>query len=50
VLNPDNGYPIVPYTAEFANPSDIDRDEYLLTVIEDIETMRATKDVRQWLY
>lgn len=49
VLNPDNGYPIVPYNAEFANPKEIDRDEYLLTVIEDIETMRNLKDVRSWL-
>ena len=39
LLNPENGYPIVPYNAEYANPSGMDKDEYLIAVIEDLKEL-----------
>jgi TFIIF-interacting CTD phosphatase-like protein len=49
ILTPENGYPVVPFNAEFENPSDLLKDEYLLSVIEDLEAVRKEDDVRGWL-
>lgn len=49
IMTPDNGFPIVPYTAEFENPDQVVKDEYLLSVIEDLKTLRKEDDVRSWL-
>lgn len=49
ILTPDNGYPMLPYTAEYATPEGGARDDYLMSVVDDIETMRKEKDVRAWL-
>jgi TFIIF-interacting CTD phosphatase-like protein len=49
IMTPENGYPIIPYTAEFENPSHVVKDEYLLSVIEDLEILRKEEDVRTWL-
>lgn len=47
-LTPENGMPIMPYKGENFNDNDL-KDQYLLTVIEEIEDLRKMKDVRPYL-
>ena len=47
MLTPENGYPIVPYNAEFGMENE--RDEYMLGVMADLDTLRKENDVRVWL-
>lgn len=49
ILNPENGYPIVPYQAEYKHPISGQKDEYLLGMIEDIENLKKMDDVRPYL-
>lgn len=48
LLTPENGYPVLPYTAEYASPNGT-KDGYLLQLMEDIEHMRTLDDVRPYL-
>lgn len=47
LMTPENGYPVVAYTAEYANSEG--KDGYLLQLIEDIEHLRTLDDVRPYL-
>lgn len=47
-LTPENGMTIMPYKGENFGDSDL-KDEYLLTVIEEIEELRKMHDVRPYL-
>lgn len=48
MITPENGYPILPFTAEFENLG-LDKDDYLLSVIEDFQNLKKETDVRGWL-
>jgi len=47
-MAPENALPLVPYTAEHV-ALDGEKDTYLLTIIEELEELRAEKDVRNIL-
>ena len=49
ILTPENGYPIVPYNAEFGMSGGEGQDEYLVGVMADLDTLRKETDVRGWL-
>lgn len=44
-MAPESGLPIIPYNAEHENFGG-EKDEYLLSLIEEIEELRTAKDVR----
>jgi hypothetical protein len=44
-MAPENGLPVVPYDAEH-NGYDGAKDEYLLSLIEELEDLRKAPDVR----
>ena len=48
-MTPENGYPVMAYTAEYANPEGVLKDDYLLQLIADIEHLRSLDDVRPYL-
>jgi hypothetical protein len=48
-MNPENGYPVVPYNAEFQNPDRSNKDEYLLALMEEIDDLKKMADVRPYL-
>jgi TFIIF-interacting CTD phosphatase-like protein len=47
-LTPENGLTIMPYKGENFSDNDL-KDEYLLSVIDEIEELRKTPDVRPYL-
>ena len=47
-MTPENGLPIMPYSGENHNDSD-EKDEYLKSVIMELEELRALPDVRPYL-
>jgi TFIIF-interacting CTD phosphatase-like protein len=53
ILTPDNGYPVMPYTAEYdkVGPGgiEIEKDEYLKMIIDELEYMKNLPDVRPYL-
>ena len=49
IMTPENGYPVVSYTAEYQSPVASDKDEYLLSLIEELEDLRKMDDVRPYL-
>jgi TFIIF-interacting CTD phosphatase-like protein len=49
IMNPENGYPVVPYSAEYQNKSDGPKDEYLLALMDELDLMKVMDDVRPYL-
>lgn len=48
IMAPENGIPVVPYQAN-EDLNHTDKDQYLLTLIEDIEELKKQQDVRPYL-
>jgi len=48
-MTPENGYPVIPFNAEFVAKSNQVKDDYLLTLIEDIKELKKIDDVRPYL-
>ncbi len=48
-MTPENGYPVVPYNAEFKNAQGDRKDETFKAIMEDIETLIKLDDVRSFL-
>jgi hypothetical protein len=48
-MTPENGYPVVPYSAEFQNLSNGPKDEFLLSLIDELEKLKKIDDVRPYL-
>jgi hypothetical protein len=48
LMAPENAMPLVPYTAEHL-PENGEKDNYLLSLIEELEELRVEKDVRNIL-
>jgi len=46
-MTPENGFPVLAYTAEYASTEG--KDDYLLQLIEEIEHLRTLEDVRPYL-
>ena len=50
IMTPDNGYPAVPYSAEYENVGDKNqKDEYLLAMCDEFDHMMTLDDVRPHL-
>jgi len=48
-MTPENGYPVVPFNAEYVNKKGGDKDEYLLSLMEEIRELKKLDDVRPFL-
>jgi TFIIF-interacting CTD phosphatase-like protein len=49
IMTPENGYPVVPFNAEFVTKKTDVKDDYLLSLIEDIKELKKLDDVRPYL-
>ena len=49
IMTPENGYPVVPYSAEFQNLNNGPKDEFLLSLIDELEKLKKVDDVRPYL-
>lgn len=49
IMTPENGYPVVPFNAEYVSKSGQQKDDYLLSMIEDIKDLKKLEDVRPYL-
>ena len=50
MLTPENGMPAMPYIADYDAQTEFgEKDDYLLTLIEDIEKLKPLDDVRPYL-
>ena len=49
IMTPENGYPVVPFNAEYVNKKGGSKDEYLLSLMEEIRELKKLDDVRPFL-
>lgn len=50
MMTPENGMPIIPYTSEYDSQTEFgEKDNYLLTLIEEIQKLAKMDDVRPYL-
>lgn len=49
IMTPENGYPVIPFNAEYVNKKGGSSDEYLLSLIEEIRELKKLDDVRPFL-
>lgn len=49
IMVPENGYPVVPYNAEYSPKVGANKDGYLLSLIDELDQLKAMDDVRPYL-